>query len=237
MARRSTASRLRARQQSARTGEEVRGARLNLGLTRQQVADRAGVSWATEAAIELGQPGVRLATLCAVTEAVGLDLVLRTYVGRQPSLRDIGQLEHAQLLVSVAHRLWKPELELSVGPRGEAIDLAFFGQSEILDCEIERMAGDFQSQYRRDDAKRLALGAQHQRPVRLVMAVEDTARNRVAVAPYEGLIRTALPAGSREVLSSLRSGEPLGRDGLLWLRPRRFRAPQAHFDEATTHDG
>jgi hypothetical protein len=53
------------------------------------------------------------------------------------------------------------------------------------------------------------------------MVVEDTERNRAAVAPHLAFIRTALPARSREILKSLRTGEPLGRDGLLWLRRRR----------------
>jgi DNA-binding XRE family transcriptional regulator len=224
MARRSTAARLRARQQSAHIGADVKSARLNLGMSRRQVAAQAGVSWATEVAIELGQPGARLDTICAVTESVGLDLVLRTYPGRQPSLRDTGQLEYAELLVRLAHQLWKPEIELSVGPHGESVDVAFFGQVEILDVEIERMAADFQDQYRRGDAKRQMLGALHQRPVRFVMAIEDTQRNRRAVAPHAGLIRTALPSGTREILACLRTGAPLGRDGLLWVRRRRFRA-------------
>lgn len=220
MTRRSTAARARARQQSAKIGDEVKSARVGLGFTHQQVAHRAGVSWATEVAIELGQPGARLDTICAVTDAVGLDLVLRTYPGRPPMLRDSGQLEHARLLVAQAHPSWRPVIELNIGPHGQAVDLAFFGATEILDYEIERMASDFQGQFRRDDAKRHLLASRHQRPVRLVMVVEDTARNRLAVAEHTELLRTALPAGSREILTSLRSGVPLGRDGLLWFRKR-----------------
>jgi hypothetical protein len=63
-----------------------------------------------------------------------------------------------------------------------------------------------------------------------VMVIEDTARNRAAVAPHLELVRTRLPATPSEVLASLRSGGPLGRDGLLWFRPRRFRARQRSLD-------
>ena len=70
-------------------------------------------------------------------------------------------------------------------------------------------------------AKRDALAERHQRPVRLVLVVLDTRRNRVAVREHEALIRSALPPGSREFLSSLRNGKPLGRDGLVWVRPGR----------------
>ena len=107
---------------------------------------------------------------------------------------------------------------------GLVVDLVLFGPTEIWATEIERLLGDFQGQHRRADAKREALAAQHRRPVRLVMAVEDTRRNRAALDPHIAFIRASLPAGSREILGALRSGRPLGRDGLLWLRrapPRR----------------
>jgi hypothetical protein len=102
-----------------------------------------------------------------------------------------------------------------------AIDLCFFGAQEIIDAEVERMATDFQNQYRRADHKRQALGAQHQRPTRLVLVIEDTRRNRTALEPHMKLIQSALPARSREVLGALRSGRPLGRDGPLWIRRAR----------------
>jgi hypothetical protein len=57
--------------------------------------------------------------------------------------------------------------------------------------------------------------------VRLVLVIEDTRRNRELVAPHAELIRTALPATPGEILRSIRQGTPLGRDGLLWVRPWR----------------
>ena len=222
---RSAASRLRASEQSARVGGEVKLARITQAMSRQQVADRAGVSWSTQVRVELGDPKLAIATICAVTEAVGLDLVLRTYPGRQPSLRDTGQLALAELLVSQAHDAWHAQLEVSVGQHGESIDIGFFGPEEIVATELERMASDFQAQYRRADEKRQRLAGQHRRPVRLVIMIEDTPRNRTALEPHLAVIRRTLPAGSREILKSIRGGEPLGRDGLLWLRRRR--APEA----------
>lgn len=232
MARRSAAARLRAREQSARIGQEVKRARVNLGQTRQQLASRAGVSWATELRVELGEPGIRLDTMCAVAEAAGLDVVLRAYPGKQPSLRDTGQLEQVEWLIAQADRYWVPEIELAVGPHGEAIDAVFFATTEIHAYEVERTVGDWQDQNRRADGKRQMLAAQHGRPVRLVVAIEDTVRNRNVLAPHASVIRAALPAGSREVFASLRSGQPLGRDGLLWVRRRRVRRPVAQSIEA-----
>ena len=222
--RRSTTSRRRAAEQSAKIGSEVKLARVTLAMTGRQVADRAGVSSSTEARAELGDPNLTVGTMCAVAEAVGLDIVIRAYNGRAPSLRDTEQLAAANQLRSRAHSSWQPDVELLIGPHGESIDLAFFGPSEIWALEIERMATDFQAQYRRADRKREALAALHQRPVRLVLAIEDTRRNRAALEPHLAFIRSVMPAGTREVLGCLRTGQPLGRDGLIWIRrPPRVR--------------
>jgi hypothetical protein len=210
----------RARLQAGNWADEVRRARIVQGMTIQAAADRAHVAWGTWARIEAGDPRVVLATLCDVGEAVGLDLVLRAYPGRQPTLRDTGQLELAQELHRQAHASLKAELEMGVGDHGQAIDLVLFGPGEIVAIEIERMAVDFQAQLRRADQKRAALAARHQRPVRLILAIEDSRRNRTALEPHRQLIGAALPAGSREVIGAIRAGSTVGRDGLIWLRRR-----------------
>jgi len=192
--------------------------RIQQGMTVQAAANRARVAWTTWARVEAGDPRAGLATLCGIGEAIGLDLVIQPYVGRQPSLRDTGQLDLASSLRTQAHVSLKPTLELGVGTHGQSIDLVLFGPTEIWAIEIERMAADFQAQYRRADRKRGLLTDLHQRPVRLVLAVEDTRRNRAALEPHRDLIAGTLPARSREILHAIRMGEPLGRDGLLWIR-------------------
>jgi len=218
---RTASSRRRAREQNTRIGDEARQARISQGLTIQQVSEASGVAWSSVRRVERGDPGVSVMTACAVTEAVGLDLVLRTYQGRSLSLRDTGQLTHAEWLCERVHPSLHPNLELLIGQHGAAIDVVFFGPEEIIATEIERMAADFQGQYRRANLKREALAALHRRPVRLVMAIADTARNRAALEPHLAFIRSTLPAGTREVLTALSAGKPLGRDGLIWVRTRR----------------
>ncbi|HJP72399.1 MAG TPA: helix-turn-helix transcriptional regulator [Candidatus Limnocylindria bacterium] len=223
---RTTSSKRRAADQAAKIGAEVKLARGTNAMTAQQAADRAGVSWSTEARVELGDPKVSIDTLCAVTEAVGLDLVLKAYEGRRPTLRDTGQLTLAEQLCAQVHPSTRATIELLVGQHGEAIDVALFGAEEIAASEIERLLVDLQDQYRRADRKRQALAAMHQRPVRLIMVFEDTPRNRAAFERHADFIRSVLPAESREILARLRSGRPLGRDGVLWLR-RRSQPPSA----------
>ena len=213
--------RRRAQVQSETVGGEIRMARGEHGLTRAQASRRAGVSPDTQRRVEEGDAGISITTLCAVGEAVGLDVVVRAYPRRGHSLRDTGQLAVAQLLCAIAHPSWTAALEVPAGDHGEACDIGFFGATEIIDTEIDRMILDFQAHYRRNTSKREYLADRHQRPVRLLMVVEDTVRNRRALAPHAEFIRSALPAGSRETLQALRNGSPLGRDGLLWIRRRK----------------
>jgi hypothetical protein len=161
-----------------------------------------------------------LAVLVAATDAVGLDLVLRTYPGRGPGLRDTGQLTIARRIAAMAHPSWRVALEEPAGDHGEAIDQVFWGADTIVAVEIERMLLDFQAQYRRASIKRDWLAARHTRPVRLVLAVEDTRRNRAAVAPHLTLIHTVLLVGPRQALAALRTGTDLGGDALCWIRRR-----------------
>lgn len=203
----------RARQQAARVGGEIKLGRSVLELSLADVARRAQVGRSTVARVEGGDTGVGLDTLCAVGTAVGLDIVVRAYPGRPPSLRDTGQLEVAEFICAQANSRWRPALEVRAGDNNESADLVFFGPDEIVHTEIERLALDFQSQYRAAARKREFLADQHARPVRLVVAVEDTRRNRAAVMRHEKLIRSELPAESRAILGALRAGSPLGRDG------------------------
>ena len=78
---------------------------------------------------------------------------------------------------------------------------------------------DFQAQLRHGQLKRDAVQQRFGHPMAFVLALRDTERNRAAVAGHEAVIRSALPATSREALDAIRRGVPLERDGLLWLRP------------------
>jgi hypothetical protein len=157
-----------------------------------------------------------------MTEAVGLDFVIQTYPGLEPRMRDTGQLELAHVIAAMAAGSWKVNLEVSAGDHGEAIDMVLWGADEIVAVEIERLILDTQAQLRRLALKRDWLAARHRRPVRLVVVIEDTRRNRAAMAHHLSFLSRAFPAGSREVFSAIRAGREIGRDGLSWLRrPRR----------------
>jgi len=195
--------------------------RLECGLTRHAAAARAGVARSTWDRIERGSPVVSVANLVAASDAVGLDLVCSLYPGRPPGLRDSGQLAIAQFLEERAHPTWSVSLEEPAGDHGEAIDMVFGGPTEIIAVEIERLLVDWQAQSRRWLAKRAWLAQRHARPVRLVVVVADSPRNRDVVRPFTALIDRTMPAGTRSVMQSISTGAPLAHDGRCWIRERR----------------
>lgn len=216
----------RATRQADGVAREISAARAHRGESRDVVAARARVSSDSVRRVELGDPHVQLNTLCAVGEAVGLDVVLRAYRTRASPLRDAGQLSILEMLTSIAHPSWHRATEVMAGDHGEAIDLCLFGALTIIAFEVDRLLLDFQDQYRRNALKREYLSEHHRRPVRLVMVIQDTDRNRRAVQAHRQFIETILPAGSHEILVALRTGKPLERDGILWIRPDRPPRPR-----------
>lgn len=211
----------RATRQMERIADEIRRARGKLGLSRRELARRSRVARSTLERIEDGRVRVQLDRVFAVASAAGLDLVLNAYPAPGVRLRDTGQMTIAEQIVRVAAHAWRPVLEARAGDKGHAVDLLLVGQDELLDVEIERRIEDFQSQYRHARWKRDLLAEQHQAPVRLILVIEDTRRNRAVVEPHLSLIRSQLPASPRAILTAVRTGRLLGADGLLWLRRRK----------------
>jgi transcriptional regulator with XRE-family HTH domain len=204
-------------------GMSIRQARHVAGLTRVSASARAGLARSTWDRIEHGTPAVTLAALVSACDAVGLDLVCRPYPRRDLRLRDSGQLGIAQWLAAQAHPRWRVSLEEPAGEHGEAIDQVVWGEAEVIAIEIERFLLDWQAQFRAWTAKREWLAARHSRPVRLVVVVTDTHRNRGALMPFIQILDRVMPARTRGVMQAIRNGEPLGSDGLAWFRERRAR--------------
>jgi transcriptional regulator with XRE-family HTH domain len=203
-----------------RIADELRVARARLALSRAQVARRAGLARSTIDRIEEAEVGVSVATAAAALAAVDLDLVLQAYPTRGSAVRDVRHallIDHLRL-IATPH--WRPRVEVAAGDHGQSADLVLYGEREVQHLEVERRVVDIQAQLRSAMRKREVLAAANpDRAVRLVLVVEDTKRNRAALRLHLPLLTSQLPRTPREVLRSLRTGVPLGADGLLWLRP------------------
>lgn len=192
---------------------------MNAGLTQTDLAGLAGLSQQEVSKAERGRLDVSLEARCRLAAACGHELGWRLYPVATVRLRDSGQLTLAQAIVALAHPSWRSRLEVPVAagdPR--AADLVLTGATEIIHIEIERALVDFQAQLRAAQVKRELLAARDQRPIRLVIAIPDTATSRARLAPFAQLIGQTMPVSSRGIASALRSGEPLGGDGILFVR-------------------
>jgi transcriptional regulator with XRE-family HTH domain len=215
--------RARARVLAARFGTELRIARITAGLTQRRLAQRAGVSQQEVSRVERGTVRSTLDTRCRLAAACGHELGWRLYPVASVSLRDSGQLDLAQAIVSLAHPSWKAALEVPIGEADlRAADIVLASPVEIVHIEVERALVDFQAQLRAAQLKResLAVRLRPGQPVRLVIAVPDTRTARLRLAPYAALIQRSLPMSSGRAWAAIRRGTPLAADAILYVRPR-----------------
>ena len=192
---------------------------MTAGLAQTELARLAGLSQQEVSKAERGLLDVSLEARCRLAAACGHELGWRLYPVATVRLRDSGQLSLAQAIVGAAHPSWSPRLEVSVAagdPR--AADLVLTGPMEIIHIEIERALVDFQAQLRAAQVKRELLAAPERRPIRLVIAIPDTATSRARLAPFAQLIGQTMPVTSRRIAAALRSGEAVGGDGILLVR-------------------
>jgi transcriptional regulator with XRE-family HTH domain len=191
-------------------------------MSQEQLARIAGVTQQLVSLAELGDATVSLDVRCRMAAACGHELGWRLHPVATVRLRDSGQLNIAQEIVRQVHARWQARLEVPVAAGdARAADLLLSGREEIIHLEIERALVDFQAQLRSAQLKRAELTRSERRPIRLVLAVPDTSAARVRLAPFAQLISQALPRTSRQIGRALRYGEPLGGDGILFVRARR----------------
>ncbi|HJE51778.1 MAG TPA: helix-turn-helix domain-containing protein [Tessaracoccus flavescens] len=82
-------------QQLSDVGEHIRGWRMVLGLTAQQVAERAGITRSTVHKIEAGDSGVRWGSVAQVLRALGI--LDKAVEATDPLSSDIGRLRADRL--------------------------------------------------------------------------------------------------------------------------------------------
>jgi transcriptional regulator with XRE-family HTH domain len=198
---------------------------MNMGLTQTEMARIAGVSQQEASVVERGIRDASLMARCRLAAACGHELGWRLYPVATVRLRDSGQMAIARTITVTAHQSWQAKLEVPVSAGdARAADLLLSNDDQILHIEIERALVDFQAQLRSAQLKREALAAHDARPIRLVIAVPDTATTKRRLAPFAPLIAQTLPAASRRIWQAIRTGEPLENDGILFVRaPRQGR--------------
>ena len=198
---------------------------MTAGLTQVQLGRRAGISQAQLTRAERGRSDISMETRCRLAAACGHELGWRLYPVATVRLRDSGQMALAQVITAAADPTWQARLEVPItSGDARAADLVLTGTSAVIHIEIERAQVDFQAQQRSAQLKREGLAAREAKPVPLVIAVPDTRATKARLAPFARLIEATLPATSRHIWRSIRTGEPLTSDGILFVRaPRQGR--------------
>lgn len=213
----------RGREVTLRIGAELRLARTTAGLTQQAVARLAGTSQSIVSRIERGAVLADLLLLSRVAAAVGHQVSIRLFPTRGVSVRDSGQLELIQAILVAAHAGWQRAIEVRVSADVRDLrsaDALLTSANEVMHIEVERTLIDLQAQLRAGLRKREAISQRLGRPVRFVLALVDGRRARDLVTAHSDVVSVALPATSSEVWRSIRTQNPLGRDGLLFVRPQ-----------------
>ena len=207
---------------SRRIGQEIHSARKACGWSQRELAARAGVDQSAVSRVERGWTRVSVALLSRLTVELALDFSARVYPADDLVLRDERQLRQVGLIVARKGAAWHASLEARVGVDSRdhrAIDIVLATALEVWAVEVERDLSNFQEQLRGDLLKRDLLAQRESRPVRFILALPDTRRLRAIVRTHLPPIRETLPASSRQIWACLRTGTPLGADGLLWLPP------------------
>ncbi len=217
--------RARGRELERRIGRELRLARVSHGYSQEEVARRAGVSQSTVSKVELGEARASVDVLARTAAACDHELAIKLFPAAASRLRDTPQLSLAEPIIREAHPVWHASTEVAAGD-GRAADLVLEHPVEVLHAEIESGIVDFQAQFRPAQAKRQVLADRFDRPVRLIIVVPDSHVVRRRLEGHADFIRRMLPASSREVWRAIRSGTPLGRDGILFVRRSPARRPR-----------
>lgn len=209
-------------------GRDLRILRVSSGQTQRAIGSPSGVSQAYESEIERGTGKASLETLATIAETVGGRLIVRIIPGDGVPLRDSGQLAIVQSIVAECHQRWKHTIEMPIGspPDLRAADLVTQLPDEVDMIEVERGWIDHQAQYRQLQLKREALAERLGRPVNLIIALVDAERTRRAMGGLDHIVEQTLPVPSRRIWASLRSGAPIGGDGILWIRPGELKGKQ-----------
>lgn len=198
---------LRARVQLGKLGQELRDARLALGLRQVDVARAAGISTSWVSRIERRQAKeVGYRVLCVLFAVVGMDLSSRAFPGSAP-LRAEGHrklLDRFRLLLPEGVP-WRTEVPLP----GNGDPRAWDARTELwalrVAIEAETRLTDSQALERR-----LMLKVRDGNVERLILVLADTRDNRRVLREVGDSLRASFPLQGQAARAALRSPKDPG---------------------------
>jgi transcriptional regulator with XRE-family HTH domain len=190
-----------------RVGEELRVARMSIGMSARTLGRLVGISHSEVLRIERAlAPHAPFETLAKMASVLGCELSLGIHAIGAP-VRDKA---HVALLTRFAARLgrllrWRTEVPVTVPGDLRSADGMVEGTDFDAIVEAETRLDDLQAVERRLRAKQRDLGAK-----RAILLIGDTRHNRAVIAQVPDL-NDRFPVGTRAALHALsRGGDPGG---------------------------
>lgn len=194
-------------------GRELRGGRLQAGMTQREVAARIGSDQAHVSRVETGRIGrLGLGELIRHAGAVGL----RPWVRLYPTVSRPMDAAQLALLGRLRPRSapWAMRLEVAMPLRGDlrAADAVLERDGCRIVVEAITRLADIQAQLRAARLKQRDLAA-----TRIILLVAATHANRRVVRSESALLAAAGLVGTRVTLAALGAGADPGADALVLL--------------------
>jgi transcriptional regulator with XRE-family HTH domain len=186
--------------------------RQSVGLSREEVGRRCGLTRSAVERLEHRKRRTTLDEIACLGAAVGLDVRLRAYPAGD-AIRDAGQQRLLERLRRELHPSlgWRTEVPLPIEGDLRAWDAVITGRSWSIAVEAETVLVDIQAVERRLELKRRDGVPDH-----LILLVAETPRNRAAVAAAPAAF-AFLPSRTREILRALRRADPPDAGGIVIL--------------------
>lgn len=202
------------RRRLATVGEEIRVARIALGLSQGKVGEAVGLSHTLVGRIERGQhPAVSLMNLFRISSVVGLDLSVRVFPGGAP-LRDGAHIALIDRFRSRLHPDLRCMTEVAIPIEGDqrAWDAMVVGREERTAVEAETRLSDAQALLRR-----IALKQRDSHVARVILLLNDTSSNRAAVRAAHAILRDTFPIPARAAMAAFAAGNHPTGSALVFL--------------------
>lgn len=194
-------------------GQEIRDARLGLGLSQQFVADATAIAQSRLSRIERGLvPTVGVIELARLLAVLGRDLSMKVYPGGN-ALRDSAHLE---LVGRLTRRVpagvrWRTEVAIEGSTDRRAWDLVIYLRPPV-GVEAENRVRDLQ-----DLERRVALKKRDSGMGRVILLLRDTRWNRGILAAHRDRLRRSFPITSATALAAIEAGRDPGGDAIVLL--------------------
>jgi transcriptional regulator with XRE-family HTH domain len=216
----------RMRHVSIRIAEDLRGLRLDAGVSLRQLAEVTGIDASHLARTEKGSARASVETLTSVAVALGANLSLRFYADAGPRIHDRFQAPMIEGLLRSLHIDWSPRLEVVVpgNQRGVAdIVLKHRGQPILVVGEAQSQFRRIEQQLRWIAEKTAAFEAS--RPdgpsVSKLLILRSTEATRAIAQRFAATLSTAYPARAIDVFDALTLGLGWPGSGIVWMRLER----------------